>query len=108
MPGFLVGKGSRPGTRAAFHKARLVILVKAGTPLIFDALICPYNMRERVRALKLLPSVTLEILLIWDRGKHSYTMVEATASKGCDYVGLIPCNVNFFKETQLDDGSYLS
>ena len=65
-------------------------------------------MGETVRVLKLLPSVTLEMLLMWDRGKHSYAMVEATFSKGCDYVGLIPCNVNFLKETQLDDGSYLS
>ena len=108
MPGFLVGKGSRPGTIAALPKVRLVILVEAGTHLIFDALICPYNMGERVRALKLLPSVTQEILLMWNRGKHSYTMVEATASKGCDYVGFIPCNVNFLKEIQLDDDSYLS
>jgi hypothetical protein len=35
--------GSRPGTTAAFPKARLVILVEAGTHLIFDALICPYK-----------------------------------------------------------------
>ncbi len=56
----------------------------------------------------MLPSLTLEMLLMWDRGKHSYAMVEATVSKGCDYVGFIPCNVKFFNETQLDDGSYLS
>jgi hypothetical protein len=33
--------GSRLGTISAFPKARLVILVEAGTHLIFDALICP-------------------------------------------------------------------
>jgi len=76
--------GSRPGTRTAFPKARLVILVEAGTHLIFDALICPYKIGERVRALRLLRSVTQEMLLMWDRGKHSYAMVEATVSKGCD------------------------
>ena len=100
--------GSRPGTISAFPKARLVILLEAGTHLIFDALMCPYKMGERVRGLKLLRSVTAGMLLMWDRGKHSYAMVEATVSKGCDYVGLIPCNVKFFNETQLDDGSYLS
>jgi hypothetical protein len=42
--------------------ARLVILVEAGTHLIFDALICPYKMGERVRALRLLRSVTKEML----------------------------------------------
>ena len=49
--------GSRPGTRAAFPKARLVILGETGKHLIFDALIGPYKMGERVRALRLLRSV---------------------------------------------------
>lgn len=100
--------GSRPGTRAAFPKVRLVILVEAGTHLIFDALMCPYRIGERVRALKLLRSVTQGMLLMWDRGLHSYAMVQATISKGCDYLGRIPANVKFLKEEALDDGSYLS
>lgn len=100
--------GSRPGTRAAFPKARLVILVETGTHLIFDALICPYKMGERVRALRLLRSVTKEMLLMWDRGLHSYAMVSATLSKGCDYLGRIPSNVKFINEIQQEDGSYLS
>lgn len=62
--------GSRPGTRAAFPKVRLVILVEAGTHLIFDALMCPYKIGERVRSLKLLRSVTSGMLLMWDRGLH--------------------------------------
>ena len=85
-----------------------MILVEAGTHLIFDALMCPYKMGERVRALKLLRSVTPGMLLMWDRGLHSYAMVEATVSKGCEYLGRIPSNVKFLNETQLDDGSYLS
>src|SRR4028118_1699885 len=48
------------------------------------------------------------MLLMRDRGKHSYAMVEATVSKGCEYLGFIPSNVKFLNETQLDDGSYLS
>lgn len=50
--------GSRPGTQAAFPKARLVFLVETGTHLFCDALVCPYRMGERVRAMKLLRSVT--------------------------------------------------
>jgi hypothetical protein len=45
---------------------------------------------------------------MWDRGKHSYAMVEATVSKRCEYVGIISSNVKFLNETQLDDNSYLS
>jgi hypothetical protein len=65
-------------------------------------------MGERVRVLKLLRSVMPGMLLMWDRGLHSYAMVEATVSKGCEYLGRIPSNVKFLNETQLKDGSYLS
>ena len=82
--------------------ARLVILVEAETHLIFDALMCPYKIWERVRALKLLRSVTPGMLLMWDRGLHSYAMVEATTSKGCEYLGRIPSLVKCLNETQLE------
>ena len=65
-------------------------------------------MGERVRALRLLGSVTKEMLLMWDRGLHSYAMVSATLSKGSNYLGRIPSNVKFLNETQLEDGCYLS
>lgn len=99
---------SRPGTVAAFPKVRLVILVEAGTHIIFDALMCPYRIGERVRALRLLRSVHNGMLLMWDRGLHSYAMVHTTVSKGCDYLGRIPANVKFLAEKPLEDGSYLS
>lgn len=100
--------GSRRGTRAAFPKIRLVLLVEAGTHLIVDALMCPYRMGERVRAKKLLRSVAQGMLLMWDRGLHSYAMVQATQKQGCDYLGRVPKNVKFTAEKILDDGSYLS
>jgi len=99
---------SRPGTVAAFPKVRLVILVEAGTHIIFDALMCPYRLGERVRALKLLRSVQSGMLLIWDRGLHSYAMVQTTVSQRCDYLGRIPANVKFIAEQALKDGSYKS
>lgn len=99
---------SRPGTKTAFPKVRLVLLIEAGTHLIVDALMCPYHIGERVRAKKLLRSVTRGMLLMWDRGLHSYTMVQATLKQGCDYLGRVPANVKFSVEKVLDDGSYLS
>lgn len=97
----------RPGTQAAFPKVRLVILIEAGTHLIFDALMCPYRMGERARSLKLLRSVEPGMLLMWDRGLHSYAMVQASLAKKCDYLGRIPANVKFSVEDPLADGSYL-
>lgn len=99
---------SRTGTQAAFPKVRLVLLIEAGTHLIVDALMCPYRIGERVRAKKLLRSVTAGMLLMWDRGLHSYAMVKATLAPQCDYLGRVPKNVKFQVELVLEDGSYLS
>jgi transcriptional regulator of aromatic amino acid metabolism len=54
--------GTHFGHHAAFPKVRLVMLIEAGTHLITDALICPYRIGERVRALKLLRSVQAGML----------------------------------------------
>lgn len=48
------------------------------------------------------------MLLMWDRGLHSYAMVQATLKQECDYLGRVPANVKFSAEKVLDDGSYLS
>jgi hypothetical protein len=100
--------GTRKGTKAAFPKVRVVLLVEAGTHLITDALICPYRIGERVRALKLLRSVSESMLLMWDRGFHSYKMVSCTLAQRCQYLGRVPKNVKFPPHKFFDDGSYLS
>jgi Insertion element 4 transposase N-terminal/Transposase DDE domain len=100
--------GTKAGTKAAFPKARLVLLIETGTHLIVDALICPYRIGERVRIQKLLRSVSSGMLLMWDRGLHSYKMVNATRQQSCHYLGRLPANVKFEVEQVLDDGSYLS
>ncbi len=100
--------GSRPGTRAAFPKARLVLLIESGTHLIVDALISPYKMGERRRALKLLRSVGRGMLLMWDRGLHSYRMVDSALKRKAHFLGRVPAHVKFEVLKTFDDGSYLS
>jgi hypothetical protein len=100
--------GTRAGTEASFPKARLVILVEAGTHLITDALLSPYRMGERGRALKLLRSVGPGMLLMWDRGLHSFKMVKATQDRGSHYLGRVPKNVKFEVVQTFEDGSFLS
>lgn len=100
--------GSPKGTRAAFPKIRLVLLIEAGTHLIVDALMCSYRMGERVRVKKVLRSVQDGMLLMWDRGLHSYQMVSATQTQGCHFLGRVPKNVKFVVEQVLEDGSYQS
>ena len=65
-------------------------------------------MGERIRALKLLRSVQGGMLLMWDRGLHSRAMLQATVTKGCDYLGTIAANVKFLAEQPLSDGCYKS
>jgi hypothetical protein len=100
--------GTRPGTKAAFPKVRLVLLVETGTHLIVDALMCPYRIGEQVRVQKLLRSVTEGMLLMWDRGLHSYKMVNATLKQSCHYLGRLPANVKLEVEQVLEDTSYIN
>ncbi len=100
--------GTRAGTEASFPKARLVMLVEAGTHAITDALLCPYRKGERGRALKLLRSVKPGMLLMWDRGLHSFKMVKAALDQGCHILGRVPANVKFEVVQVFEDGSYLS
>ena len=85
-----------------------MLLIEAGTHLIVDALMCSYRMGERVRAKKLLRSVQDGMILMWDRGLHSYAMMQATQKQGCHFLGRVPANVKFVPEQVLDDGSYLA
>jgi len=100
--------GSRPGTYPAFPKARLVFLVEAGTHLIVDALLSPYRIGERKGALKLLRSVGDGMLLMWDRGLHSFKMVHAALKQKSHILGRVPAHVKFEVVKAFGDGSYLS
>lgn len=100
--------GSRPGTYPAFPKARLVFLVEAGTHLITDAFISPYKIGERRGALKLLRSVGDGMLLMWDRGLHSFKMVRTALQQKSHILGRVPANVKFKVVKTFKDGSYLS
>jgi len=100
--------GTRKGTKAAFPKARMVLLVECGTHLIIDALASPYRIGERVRAIKLLRKVGPGMLLMWDRGLHSFKMVDAALKQKCHILGRLPANVKFEVIKILADGSYLS
>ncbi|KYC43457.1 transposase, partial [Scytonema hofmannii PCC 7110] len=100
--------GSRPGTNPAFPKARLTFLVEAGTHLIIDIFCCPYRIGERKGALKLLRSVEESMLLMWDRGLHSFKMIHAAIKQKCHILGRVPSHVKFEFVKAFPDGSYLS
>lgn len=65
-------------------------------------------MGEAPRARRLLRSVTQGMLVMWDRGLHSYQMVAGTINKQAAILGRVSAHVKFKVETVLPDGSYLS
>lgn len=100
--------GSPPGTFPSFPKVRLVFLVEAGTHLIIDAFCSPYRIGERRGALKLLRSINSSMLLMWDRGFHSFKMVHTLIKQQGHFLGRVPAHVKFQVVETLADGSYLS
>ncbi|WP_246605521.1 hypothetical protein [Sphaerospermopsis torques-reginae] len=53
-------------------------------------------------------SVGEGMLLMWDRGLHSFKMVHAAIQQKCHILGRVPANVKFEVVKTLADGSYLS
>jgi len=99
---------TRPSTRAAFPKVRLVLLVELGTHLVFDALLGQYRHGERRQAQQLLRSVGPGLLVMWHGGLHSYTMVQAAQAQGSHVLRRVPAHVKLLVEQELPDGSYFS
>jgi hypothetical protein len=73
----------------------MVFLVELGTHAITDAFLSPYRLGERIRARQLLRSVESGMLLMWDRGLHSFNMVKAALDSHCHILGRVPAQVKF-------------
>ncbi len=77
--------GSRKGTRAAFPKVRVVLLIEAPNTFNYRCSDVSLSNWRKSQSLKLLRSVNASMLLMWDRGLHSYRMVNSTLVRGCQY-----------------------
>src|SRR5215207_806222 len=62
----------------AFPQVRVLALIETGTHAICDAVLRPCRSGEVPTALRLVRSVGPGMLLLWDRGFHSYELVRAT------------------------------
>jgi hypothetical protein len=65
-------------------------------------------MGERRKALKLLRSVGPGMLLMWDRGLHSFKMVKTAQDRGSHFLGRVPKHVKFEVVQTFEDGSFVS
>lgn len=101
--------GRHRGSRGegAFPQIQGVYLVECGTHAIVDAGFWPRQSSERAGGLRLLRSVGSGMLVMWDRGFHSFQMVTATLARGAHCLGRLPANAHPQTVRRLPDGSCL-
>lgn len=95
-------------TLGAFPLVRVLLLIESGTHLVCDAVLRPYFRGEASAARQLLRAVGPDMLLLWDRGLHSYEMVRATRARGAHFLGRVSAALLLPPEEVLTDGSYLT
>lgn len=98
-------RGERTG---AFPQLRLVWLVEAGTHVLCDLILRPYRRGEAPVARRLLRSVRAGMLVMWDRGLHSYAMLHAARRREAHVLGRVGKAVVLPPEEVLSDGSFLA
>src|SRR5215213_8213759 len=92
----------------AFPQVRVLALIETGTHAICDAVIRPFRSAEVPTALRLLGSVWPGMLLLWDRGFHSYDLVRATLERQAHCLGRTTRNIVLRPTEILTDGSFLA
>jgi hypothetical protein len=93
---------------SAFPQVKGVYLVECGTHAIVDAGFWPVKTSERVGGFRVLRSVTVGMLLMWDRGFHDYDMFVQARQRGAHVLARLPGHVNPTLVRSLGDGSYLA
>jgi len=100
----------RPGTdrgEGAFPQVLCVYLCECGTHGVVDAGFWPCHSSERKGAARLLRSVGPGMLLMWDRGLHSYAMLANARRRGAHVLGRLKANIRPQWIRTLADGSWL-
>src|SRR5215210_2003386 len=105
------GAFGRPTTgrgTGAFPQIRVLALIETGTHVICDAVIRPFRTGEVPTARRLLRSIGPGLLLLWDRGFHSYEMVRDTRKREAHFLGRTKKNIVLRPTEILTDGSFLA
>jgi len=92
----------------AFPQMQAVYLCESGTHCICDAGFWPCHTSERIGGLRMLRSVTDDMLAMWDCGFHSFDMAVEVRRRGAHFLGRLPSHVKPKFVQALSDGSYLA
>jgi Insertion element 4 transposase N-terminal/Transposase DDE domain len=101
------GKRHCPRGESAWPQARVVAISECATHAVCEAGVWPHDFGERAAARRLLRGVGEGVLLLWDRGFHSFDMVQATLARGSELLGRLPATVKPEVRETLADGTQL-
>jgi len=99
------GGGRSPG---AFPQVRVVSLCEAGTHCLWRSLIKPQWRGESPMAHYLVRFLEENMLLLWDRGFLSYSLLKIVRSRKANLLGRIKKDAPFKPIRRLSDGSFLA
>jgi hypothetical protein len=102
------GRATGARGESAFPQVRAVYLCECGTHALCDANFWPYGVSERVGGRQLLRSVGPGMLVMWDRGFHSYDMCADCRQRDAHFLARIPAHLRLTPIRRLADGSYLA
>jgi hypothetical protein len=91
--------------QSAFPQMQTVALLEAGTHAIVDAVAYAGRTSEQRGVRTLLRSVTAGMLLLLDRGLHSYDHLVACRARQAHVLGRLPANVTLAPGERLPDGT---
>lgn len=108
-PANLAAFGRHRGRRgdSAFPQVQGLYLVECGTHAIVDAGFWPCHTSEHRAVRRLVRALTPEMLVLYDRGLHSFDLIEAIRARGAHVLGRVPSTVQPEVLTTLADGSQL-
>ncbi len=93
---------------AAFPQVQAVYLVECGTHAILDAGFWPCHVSEHVGARRLTRSLQPGMLVMYDRGLHSFELAQILTRKQVHFLGRVSSTLVLHPERYLPDGSYLT
>jgi len=102
------GKRNSPRGTSAWPQARVLAISECSTHAVVEAGVWPHDFDERSAGMRLLRGVGEGILLLWDRGFHSFEMVRGALARGSELLGRLPRTVEPGKPlAALADGTQL-
>lgn len=102
------GKRRAPRGESAWPQIRMVAISECATHAVCEAGVWPHDFDERAAGLRLLGrSAGAGMLVLWDRGFHSFEMVKAVLSRGAHLLGRLPATVKPLPTRTLADGTSL-